>query len=104
MKNILNQVCPGTSNAYIFEGFRCVYKRENGIWYKQTVECNMCGECCKRVSDNWWLGKTDEGWCTYLKYHEPGKYRCSANDTPFGCKSGDNESEDWCCVKWDKVD
>jgi hypothetical protein len=96
---MLNEICPGTANAYIFEGLRCIYKREKGIWYKVTVPCNMCGECCKKAPENWWLERNEKGWCKYLRSHENDKYICVA-DIPFGCASGDYAEEDWCIVKW----
>lgn len=86
-------------NIYIFSGLQLVKKRENGIWYDLVTPCNMCGECCKRVPDNWWLGRNEKGWCEFLKEYEVNRYICSA-DRPFGCATGDYADEEWCCIKW----
>ena len=85
--------------VYIFEGFRLVEKRIHNVWYKLEVPCNQCGECCKRVPSHWWLGVNEKGHCRYLRKEED-KYWCRANDIPFGCRSGDEEDKEWCCVKW----
>ena len=86
-------------NIYVFAGLQLVGKRIRGIWYKLEVPCNMCGECCKRTPKNWWLGRSDKGWCKYLESYENSKYICKA-DIPFGCVNGDYEGEEWCCIKW----
>ena len=86
-------------NKYIFEGIHLVEKEERGVRYKIEVPCNMCGECCKRAPENWWLGRNDKGWCRYLEPYENDKFVCTT-DMPMGCAKGDYSEEEWCCIKW----
>ena len=89
-------------NEYHFKGFQLVRKKERGVWYELETPCDQCGECCKRVWAEWWLGVDENGHCKYLRLEDDGKHYCRANDIPFGCRSGDESGKDFCSVKWRK--
>jgi len=83
----------------VFAGIEEVAKKLKGKhWQVKTSRCNMCGECCKDVSDNWRFGRATNGWCLKLVYYA-NEYRCGI-DRPFTCCAGDQAGEDYCSVEW----
>lgn len=107
-------------HVYIFAGREVVARRlwdhekgRAGPWEKKTIRCNLCGECCRGLDENWPLGVKENGDCAHLRFerinHADGRveegYFCKLRGdiVPFTCCKGRNEDPDICCIRFEPV-
>lgn len=97
-------------NIRVFAGIEEVARRmkRREYWEIKTARCSICGECCKHTNAEWPRGATeiDGKWvCNFLAEPKAGEARCALlKQRPFMCCATDHAGEDYCSVKWERVD
>jgi Fe-S-cluster-containing hydrogenase component 2 len=100
-------------NIDIFAGIEHAIKRENGVWYVKDRRCNLCGQCCMNVPEDWPHGYNKEtGNCIHLEYNTTAEfegetykqYLCDlCADRNFSCSRSEGEPE-FCSIIWNKIE
>lgn len=79
-------------NLILFAGNEPIAIQCNNKWYRKVSRCNMCGECCFNVGEDWYYGTKEDGSCNFLtkeKWEINNKVKevfvCRAPLSPWEC-------------------
>lgn len=90
-------------HIYVMAGVEEVARKPPGRpWQIKTVRCDLCGGCCKKVGQNWRMGRDPEtGWCARLRQAGPEFYCDLGLMRPLACCVGEPQSE-FCCIRFEE--